>query len=128
MAMHRFDTVTPDRPGLKKSIQRIEALRKEGGIFVEAVRLTRSPIIVTDPNLPGNPIVFANGAFLAASGYEMNEVLGRGSHFMAGRETDEEALRRLDAALAGGRNETIEVVQYRREGEAFTAVIFACPV
>jgi hypothetical protein len=54
-----------------RSEARIEAVRARGGVFVEAVGATRVPMLVTDPALPGNPIVFANGAFLAMSGYAM---------------------------------------------------------
>ena len=42
----------------------IATLRKKGGVFVEAVRATRMPMAVSDPSLPGNPIVFANNALL----------------------------------------------------------------
>src|SRR4051794_24738525 len=69
------------------SEERIEAVRAQGGVFVEAVRATRGPMVVTDPTFPDNPIVFANGAFLAMSGYAMEEVTGRGPHFMDGPRT-----------------------------------------
>ena len=55
----------------------IEDLRKRGGVFVDAVRATRMPMALTDPSLRGNPIVFANKAFLRLSGYRMEEVLGQ---------------------------------------------------
>ncbi|MBC9033818.1 PAS domain-containing protein [Sphingomonas sp. JC676] len=66
---------------------RIEVLRGEGGIFVEAVRATRMPMTVTDPSLSGNPIIFANEAFLILSGYSMEEVLGQQPHFLNGPDT-----------------------------------------
>ena len=38
-------------------------------MFFAAAEMTRMPMVVTDPNLPDNPIVFANGAFCDLTGY-----------------------------------------------------------
>ncbi|WP_209381901.1 PAS domain-containing protein [Pararoseomonas baculiformis] len=103
---------------------RIEGLRDRGGIFAEAVRATRMPMVVTDPSLPGNPIVFANGAFLALSGYGMAEVLGQGPYFMNGPETDPANAVRLREALEQDRDEVVETVQYRKDGSRFVASLF----
>ena len=39
-------------------------LDDRGGVFFAAAETTLMPMAVTDPNLPDNPMVFANGAFL----------------------------------------------------------------
>ncbi|MGN6591260.1 MAG: PAS domain-containing protein, partial [Sphingomicrobium sp.] len=54
---------------------------------------------VTDPTLPGNPIVFANQSFLRLSGYAMKEVLGQQPHFMNGPDTDPDDAARFEEAL-----------------------------
>ena len=77
----------------------IERLRKEGGVFVNAVRATRMAMAITDPTLPGNPIVFANESFLKMSGYRMDEVLGQQPHFMNGPDTDPKDVARFLEAL-----------------------------
>ena len=77
----------------------IENLRLKGGLFVEAVRATRMAMAVTDPALPGNPIVFANQSFLKLSGYSMEEVLGQQPYFMNGEDTDPD-----DSALVVSRH------------------------
>src|SRR3954464_6881626 len=59
------------------SERHIENVREQGGVFVEAVRLTRMPMLVTDADLPGNPIIFANRAFIELSGYTEDELLGQ---------------------------------------------------
>jgi PAS domain S-box-containing protein len=116
-----------DKPGTAaRSLAevRIEELRTTGGLFVEAVRATRMPMAVTDPSLPGNPIVFANAAFLDLSGYGMDEVLGQQPFFMNGEETDEEDAVRFRKALEEDRDEVIETVQYRKDGSRFVASLF----
>ena len=97
-------------------------------MFVEAVRRTRMPMLVTDATLPGNPIVFANQSFVDLSGYSMDELLGQDPHFMNGEGTDPEAIRRYEAAIAERRDETLEILQYRKDGSPFRAMLFASPV
>lgn len=106
----------------------IEGVQQQGGIFVEAVRLTRMPMMVTDATLPGNPIVFANSAFLKLSGYTPDEVLGQDPHFMNGEKTDPEAIQRYQTAIKEGRDETLEILQYRKDGTPFRAMLFASPL
>src|SRR5690349_9571551 len=83
---------------------------------IEAVRATRVPMLVTDPTLPDNPVVFANDAFLAMSGYAMEEVIGRGPHFMDGPLTSGMSIQRFKAAITAGRDETLDLLQYRKDG------------
>ena len=59
------------------SERHIRNVQGQGGVFVEAVRLTRMPMLVTDAALPGNPIIFANRAFIELSGYTEDELLGQ---------------------------------------------------
>ena len=63
------------------SERHIRNVREQGGVFVEAVRLTRMPMIVTDATLPGNPIIFANRAFVELFGYAEDELLGQDPYF-----------------------------------------------
>ena len=106
----------------------IEDFRQQGGVFVEAVRLTRMPMMVTDATLPGNPIVFANNAFVELSGYTMEELLGQDPHFLNGPGTDPEAIRRYTRAMEDLRDETLEILQYRKDGTPFRAMLFASPL
>ncbi|KAK0358975.1 hypothetical protein LTR94_033141, partial [Friedmanniomyces endolithicus] len=67
--------------------------------FVAAVHSTRMPMIITDPRLPDNPVVFANGAFCRLTGYERDEILGRNCRFLQGKDTDPETRRKLHRAV-----------------------------
>jgi len=110
------------------SERHMEAVRQQGGMFVEAVRLTRMPMLVTDATLPGNPIIFANRAFTELSGYTEDELLGQEPHFMNGEQTNTESIRRYETAIHEGRDETLEILQYRKDGAPFRAMLFASPI
>ncbi|HEY6817437.1 MAG TPA: PAS domain S-box protein, partial [Croceibacterium sp.] len=111
---------TTARTGAEEAI---EALRARGGVFVDAVRATRIAMVLTDPTLPGNPIVFANQAFLELSGYTMDEVLGQQPYFMNGRRTDAADADNFRRALEEDRDVVIETVQYRKDESRFTATV-----
>ncbi|HYG28528.1 MAG TPA: histidine kinase dimerization/phosphoacceptor domain -containing protein, partial [Caulobacteraceae bacterium] len=118
----------PDTADRTRAEQHIEALSAQGGLFVEAVRRTRMPMLVTDATLPGNPITFANPAFIELSGYALEELLGQDPHFMNGEGTDPEAVRRYSEAICEDKDAALEIVQYRKDGSAFRAMLFASPV
>ena len=126
--MNEFQEGMPDTPARTSAEQHIELLRQQGGVFVEAVRVTRMPMLVTDPTLPGNPITFANAAFMSLSGYSMDELLGQDPHFMNGTDTGPEAIARHQAAMEVGRDVTLEILQYRKDGSQFRAMLFATPL
>jgi PAS domain S-box-containing protein len=126
--MNEFQENKADTPERTVAERHMEAVRQQGGMFVEAVRRTRMPMLVTDATLPGNPIVFANQAFVDLSGYSMDELLGQDPHFMNGEGTDPEAIRRYEAAILEGRDETLEILQHRKDGTPFRAMLYASPV
>ena len=87
-----FQENLADTPAPDLSERHLDLLRQKGGVFVDAVRLTRMPMIVTDATLPGNPIVFANAAFTQLSGFSEDELLGQEPHFMNGEDTGPAAI------------------------------------
>jgi PAS domain S-box-containing protein len=106
----------------------IESVGEQGRMFVEAARVNCMPMLVTDATLPGNPIVFASQAFIELSGYTVDELAGQDPQFMNGPETDLEAIGCYQAAIAEGRNETLEILQYPKDGRPFRAMLFASPL
>ena len=47
---------------------------------------------------------------------------------MNGAETDPASIRRYQAAIEAGRDETLEILQYRKDGTPFRAMLFASPL
>jgi PAS domain S-box-containing protein len=117
-----------DTPEQLKSERYIESVRQQGGMFVEAVRVTRMPMIITDAKLPGNPITFANQAFIELSGYSLDELQGQDPHFMNGDDTDQRSIAQYESAINEGRDETLEILQYRKDRTPFRAMLFASPL
>ncbi len=126
--MNNFNEDLPDTPARDRAERHMEGMRLQGGMFVEAVRVTRLPMMVTDATLPGNPIIFANEALLGLSGYSSQEVLGQEPHFMNGPGTDEVAVQDYERAMKEARETTVELLQYRKNGEPFRSMLYATPL
>lgn len=104
----------------------LSAHRKD--LFFAAMQTSHSAMIVTDPAQPDNPIIFANQAFLALTGYEQDEVIGRNCRFLQGPHTDKEALRHVQRALERHHEVCVEVLNYRKDGSTFWNELFLAPL
>jgi PAS domain S-box-containing protein len=109
---------------------RAEILGAAGGTdpFAAAVRATRMPMVVSNPRLPDNPVVFANDAFCRLTGYPRAEILGRNCRFLQGPETDPAAVARIRAAVSEARPIEIDIRNHRRDGEPFWNRLLMAPV
>ncbi len=97
-------------------------------LFFAAIEMTRMPMIVTDPNISDNPIVFANQAFLNTTGYAMEEVVGRNCRFLQGEGTDPEAVAAIRRAVEQKTDLAVEMQNYRKDGTMFWNALFISPI
>ncbi|MGN6279253.1 MAG: histidine kinase famiy protein [Sphingomonas sp.] len=107
---------------------RAEPADASADIFFAAVKTTRMPMIVTDPNQPDNPIVFCNAAFEYMTGYTQEEIMGSNCRFLQGPETDRTVIDQVRSAIAARREVAVEVLNYRKNGSTFWNALFVSPV
>lgn len=74
------------------------------------------------------PVVYVNPAFARISGYSAAEVTGQELNLLTGRETADEDIRSIRAAIAERRPLSVTVRSYRRNGEQFWNQLFLSPV
>ena len=120
-----------DRPGMhhwRESTITKPGLDDRGNVFFAAVEMTRMPMILTDPNLPDGPIVFANKAFLDLTGYEEREIVGRNCRFLQGSGSDRETVAEMRVAIAARQAISVELLNYKRDGTPFWNAVFIGPV
>ncbi len=96
--------------------------------FAAAMRATRMPMIITDPNKPDNPIVFLNSAFSRLTGYSREEVLNRNCRFLQGPGTVEADIDKIRKAIADRVPIEIDILNYKKDGEEFWNRLFVAPV
>ncbi len=99
-----------------------------GRALASAILHSTEPMVLSDARQPDLPMVVANEAFEALTGYARGEILGRNCRFLQGERTDPEAPRRIKRSLAAGRGCIEWIVNHRKNGEAFTNLLFLSPV
>lgn len=123
VSQHRLDDADVERVAAN-----ILGIDEGADPFVAAVRATRMPMIITNPRLHDNPVIFVNDAFSKLTGYEREEILGRNCRFLQGPDTDPAAVRVLRDAVEVMRPVEIDIRNYRKSGEAFWNRLFLAPV
>lgn len=85
-------------------------------------------IVMTDPNQPDNPILYANDRFVEMTGYSRDEAYGRNCRFLQGERTAAESVRQLREAVAAREPTTVELRNYRADGTEFWNRVSLSPV
>ncbi|KQO41200.1 HWE histidine kinase domain-containing protein [Methylobacterium sp. Leaf85] len=96
--------------------------------FAAALRATRMPMVIADPNQPDMPVVFVNTAFERATGFSREEVLGRNCRFLQGPLTDPADVARIREAIAKGVPIEIDLLNHRKNGDVFWNRLLIAPV
>lgn len=120
---------------LAKSIaerERVEAsLRKAAANnlqLAQALAAASDGVVITDPNQPDNPIIYANPAFSRITGYHVEEIMGRNCRFLQGADTDPEAIAQIRQAIAERREVKATLLNYRVCGQPFWNELKISPV
>lgn len=123
VSQHRLDDADIERVAAN-----ILGMDEGADPFVAAVRATRMPMIITNPRLHDNPVIFVNDAFSKLTGYEREEILGRNCRFLQGPDTDPAAVRAICKAVGTMQPIEIDIRNYRKSGETFWNRLLLAPV
>jgi len=96
--------------------------------FAAAFKATRMPMIVTDPNQDDNPIIFCNAAFQRLTGYSNEELLGKNCRLLQGPETSRATVGRIREAVSAGKDISVDILNYKKDGSTFWNALFVSPV
>nr|AML78602.1 putative LOV domain-containing protein [Vittaria lineata] len=91
-------------------------------------KLRHHSFVVTDPHLPGHPIVYTSDAFLRMTGYLAEEVLGRNPRFLQGPETDRRSVLHIRYAVLEERTCHMVLLNYTKQGWPFRVVFHMAPI
>ena len=85
-------------------------------------------MIITNPNLDDNPIVYVNEAFTRSTGFARSASIGRNCRFLQGEETDKESVDRMRASIESEEPITLDVLNYKANGAPFNNRIIIAPI
>lgn len=99
----------------------------DGGL-VDSIRPSPIAAVISNPRLPGNPIVATNRAFCTLTGYAEAEIIGRNCKFLAGPATEPWLTDRIRAGVREHRPVLVEILNYKRCGTPFRNAVLVAPV
>mgnify|MGYP000645750870 CR=1 FL=1 len=85
-------------------------------------------ITITDPDLTDNPMVYVNDRFVEMTGYDREDAVGVNCRFLQGEDTDEEPVDRLREAIDAWEPESVELLNYRKDGTPFWNRVSIAPI
>ncbi len=113
---------------LRESEAMLRQTSQENSRLSTAVATLSSGVVITDPNLPDNPIIFANPGFYEITQYSAEEIIGYNCRFLQGRETDPGIVKEIRDAIAEQRRFTGTILNYRKDGTPFVDELSISPV
>jgi len=93
-----------------------------------AMAASTNGICISDARQPDMPIIYCNAAFEYMSGYRADEVIGHNCRFLQGHDTDRESVGAIRDSLRAGRQCTITLRNYRKDGKPFWNEMTLSPV
>ena len=106
----------------------MKAIIEQAEVLVKILDYTRVGILVTDPDLPDNEIIYVSEGFTSMTGYTVEETLNTNCRFLQGKDTDPEAVHLLRQAIKNHQSITIELLNYKKNGEPFWNELTIDPV
>ncbi|KAK8655853.1 hypothetical protein V6N13_108418 [Hibiscus sabdariffa] len=83
---------------------------------------------ISDPSIPGHPIVFASRNLLKMLGYSQEEVIGQNGNMFQGPKTNRRTVTEIREAIREERGIQVNLVNYRKDGTPFWMLFHMSPV
>ncbi|MDO3679414.1 PAS sensor domain-containing protein [Paenibacillus ehimensis] len=98
------------------------------GPFLAHIHDQKTGVVITDPTLPDNPIIYVNQGFTQLTGYLAEEVIGCNCRFLQGLGSDPDAIAGFREQLPLVRPFSVELLNYRKDGTSFWNQVKIVPV
>jgi PAS domain S-box-containing protein len=93
-----------------------------------AMAASSNGIIISDARQPDRPLIYVNSAFERMTGYSAAEVIGQNSLFLQRDETNQPDLDKLRAAIREGRDCSVVLRNYKKDGTLFWNELSVSPI
>ena len=85
-------------------------------------------MVLSNPQLPDNPLEVVNAAFCELTGYSESDVVGRNCRFLAGESTEPWVSTQIREAIRDRRPVLVDILNYKRDGTPFRNGVMITPL
>lgn len=124
----RIDGIATDITDHKQAEEALTQVIQENSRLAAAISHLPMGVVISDPTLPDNPIIFVNSGFTVMTGYTLAEVVGRNCRFLQGPETDPAVIAQLRQTIAQRQPFKGVLLNYRKDGRPFWNELTINPV
>lgn len=103
--------------------QRIEAT-----LLLKAIDHTGVGVVLTNPRLQDNPIIYVNKGFEEITGYLADDIIGHNCRFLQGEQTKQEDVQIIRNAIREQRPCELEILNYKKNGETYWNELHLTPL
>jgi len=97
-------------------------------LLEHALDVSGHGVLITDPNVAHNPIIYANEGFEQITGYSVEEVVGRDCRLVTGTGGNQPGLNELRSAIWEGRKWSGVLRNHRKDGALFYSKLVVSPM
>lgn len=105
----------------------LEHVLEQDSVF-DGFSRAKIAIVLTNPLLEDNPVVYVNEAFTRCTGFARSASIGRNCRFLQGEDTDKADVDKLRHAIASEETVTVDIVNYRASGEKYRNRLVVSPL
>ena len=122
-----------DDSKLNESIDKaVEVAPKNRAEWLKTFRIVAdsipSCVVISDYRKDDIPMVFVNKAFCTVTKYKQNEAEGKNCRFLQGPDTDPESVKVLKECLSDQKEQHVNILNYKKDGEKFNNLLSLKPV
>ena len=105
----------------------VEQLLEDDKAF-EGFARAQVAMVVTNPHIEDNPIVYVNQAFTRCTGYARSASIGRNCRFLQGEKTSKQDVDHLRRGIEANETVAVDILNYRANGEPFMNRLIVAPI
>ena len=103
----------------KETEARLRNTARRNSQLAAAINSASIGVIITDPNLHDNPIIFVNPAFTTITGYTGEDVFGKNHRILQGEDSNPETVAQINQAILNKESCTVDILNYRQDDTPF---------
>jgi PAS domain S-box-containing protein len=97
-------------------------------LLERAIDSSVNGIIITDPNQPDNPVIYANKAYEQITGYTYFEIIGKNSRYLQKNDRNQPEIEEIRKGLLQHKEVRVVLRNYRKDGKLFWNQLSISPV